>query len=445
MFKIHTLGGYNEVGKNMTAVEINDDIIVFDCGIFLPAVIDLQETSKQPTPKMFEDSGALPDDDFLEKNKHRVKAFLISHAHLDHVGAVQYLARKYPNAQICGTPFTIEVLKALIKDSRTIVKNKITTIKPDSSVLIRGKKETYKAEFVNITHSTIQSTFIALHTKDGVIVYANDYKLDKTPVMGSPPNYKKINELARKGVKMLIVDALYSKDDRKTHSEKIARAMVEEVMSTVDHRNKAIIISTFSSHIARLKSIVEFSKKLNRKVVFLGRSLAKYVEAAKKVNQCPFKSDIELVSYSRQVESRFRKLDKERGNWVIVCTGHQAEPGSILDRLVEGKLPFTFKPQDSVIFSSSVIPTPVNQTSRAHMDKKLKQKDVRIFDNVHVSGHGGREDLREMVNLFKPKHIIPSHGGFDKTTPAMDLVKEMGYKYGKTAHLCQNGNIVTVN
>jgi len=254
-----------------------------------------------------------------------------------------------------------------------------------------------------------------------------------------------MKELAKKGVAVLIVDSLYSKDDRKTHSEKIARAMVEEVMLTVDHRNHGIIVTTFSSHIARLKSIVEFSKKLDRKVVFLGRSLSKYVTAAKKVNMCPFEKDIELVSYSNQVKTKLKQINENRHEYVLVCTGHQAEPGSILDRLVGGnELPFQFKPQDSVIFSSSVIPVPVNISARANMDKRIKQKDVRIFDNVHVSGHGGREDIRDLINLLKPKHIIPSHGGLDKTTPAMDLVKEMGYKMGQTAHLCENGSVVEV-
>ncbi len=442
--EIHTIGGYNEVGKNMTAVDLGEDIIVFDCGLYIPAVIDLQETTKQPTPKLLSSVGALPDDNFLEKNKDRVRAFLITHAHLDHVGALHYIAFKYPKAEIFATPYTVEVLYALMKDSKNMLKNKITSVLPNSSCVVKGKNKTYKADFVNITHSTIQSVFIALHTPQGVVAYANDYKLDNSPIMGLPPNYQKMKELSKEGVKALIVDCLYSGDDRKTHSEKIARAMVEEVLLTVDHGNHGIIISTFSSHIARLKSIVEFSKKLDRKVVFIGRSLAKYVDAAKKSNQCPFAKDIHIVTFNNQIKSKLKQIDKNRHEYVIVCTGHQAEPGSVLDRLVNNKLPFEFKPQDSVIFSSKVIPVPVNISNRANMDKKLKSRDVRIFDDVHVSGHGGREDLREMINLLKPQHFIPSHGGLDKTTPAMELAKEMGYQYGKTAHLCQNGTIVKI-
>src|SRR3989344_2684258 len=442
MMKIHTIGGYDEVGKNMTAVEINGDIIVFDCGLYLPAVIDIQENEKNPTPQMLRGAGAFPDENFLLKNKDKVRAFLITHAHLDHVGAVHYFAYKFPKAQIIGTPFTIEVLKSLMQDSKQHLRNKIFPIQPGGSITIKGHNKLYKAEFLNMTHSTIQSTMIALHTHEGIVIYANDYKLDNTPVMGSPPNYEKLKKLAKQGVKVAIVDCLYADTDRKTNSEKIARAMVEESLLTIDHGNNGIIVSTFSSHIARLKSIVEFSKKLDREVIFMGRSLAKYTNAAKKVGQCPFEKDIRIATYTNQLKSSLKRVEKDRGKYVVVCTGHQGEDGSILDRLVKNKLHFNFKSGDSVIFSSKVIPAPVNISNRAEMDKKLKQKDVRIFDEVHVSGHGGREDLRDLLNLLKPQHFIPSHGGFDKTMPAMNLAKEMGYQQDKTAHLCKNGTII---
>jgi len=440
--KIHTIGGYDEVGKNLTALEIREDIIVFDCGIYLPAAIDLQESERNPTSQLLRNAGALPDETFLLKNKNKVRAFLITHAHLDHVGAVHHFAYKFPNAPIFGTPFTIEILKSLMQDSKQQLKNKLISIQPGDSVMIKGANTSYKAEFLNMTHSTIQSTMIALYTSEGIVVYANDYKLDNTPIMGAPPNYEKFRKLAKQGIKVAIIDCLYADTDRKTNSEKIARAMVEESLLTVDHGKNGIIISTFSSHIARLKSIVEFSNKLNREVIFMGRSLAKYTNAAKKVGQCPFEKDIRIATYTNQLKSSLKRVEKDRGKYVVVCTGHQGEDGSILDRLVKNKLHFNFKSGDSVIFSSKVIPAPVNISHRAEMDKKLKQKDVRIFDEVHVSGHGGREDLRDLLNLLKPQHFIPSHGGFDKTMPAMNLAKEMGYQQDKTAHLCKNGTII---
>ena len=442
--KIHTVGGYNEVGKNMTAIEINNDIIVLDCGLFLPAVIDLQESERNPTPQMLQSAGAIPDEKFLLKNKDRVRAFLVTHAHLDHVGAIHNYVHKFPNAKVFGTPFTIEVLKSLMQDSKQHLRNKIITIPSGGSTIIKGHNTTYKAEFLNMTHSTIQSTMIALHTPEGIVVYTNDYKLDNTPIMGAPPNYEKFKKLAKQGVKVAIVDCLYADTDRKTNSEKIARAMVEETMMTIDHGNNGIIVSTFSSHIARLKSIVEFSKKLNREVIFMGRSLAKYTNAAKKVGQCPFEKDIRISTYTNQLKSSFKRVEKNRGKYVVVCTGHQGEEGSILDRLITNKLHFNFTPNDSVIFSSKIIPAPVNIKHRAIMDKKLKQKGVRIFDDVHVSGHGGKEDLRELLTLLRPQHVIPSHGGHDKTIAGLNLAKEMGYKQNKTVHLCKNGTVVDI-
>ena len=444
MFKVHTIGGYNEVGKNMTAIEFEDDVFIFDAGLHISAVVDLQESTKQPTPKMLRDYGALPDDYLLDKIKDKVRAILISHAHLDHVGAVPFVAERFPNAKIYGTPFTIEVLRSTIKDYKASFRNKIQVVQPDERVVLRGKNKDYSAEFINMTHSTIQSTMIALHTPQGAILYGNDFKLDNTPILGNPPNYKRMKEIGKKGVKLLIIDSLYSGDERKTPSEKIARALVEEVLLTVNHKNNAIFITTFSSHIARLKSIVEFSKKLNRKVVFMGRSLSKYVKAAKNVKMCPFEKNIEIVTYSREVNSKLKQIEKDRGNYVVVCTGHQGEPGSIMDRLVRKELNFNFKPQDSVIFSSKVIPTPVNESNRANIDKKLRKMDVRIFDHVHVSGHGGREDIREVINILKPKNIIPSHGSLDQLAPTIELAKEMKYVFGKDCFLSQDRGLVEI-
>ena len=438
MFKIHTIGGYNEVGKNMTAIEFQDDIFVFDCGLYLPAVIDLQESTKQPTPKLLREVGALPDDTFLEKNKDKVRAFIITHAHLDHVGAVQHVAHKYPKADILGTPFTIEVLKTLLEDSKTQLRNKMVYIQPDSSINIQGLKESFKVDFLNITHSTIHSAIVGIHSKDGIIVYGNDYKLDNNPVIGRPPSYEKMREWAKKGVKVLIIDSLYSGDDRKTHSEKIARAMVEEVLLTVDHGNAAIVITTFSSHIARLKSIVDFGRQLNRKIVFLGRSLAKYVNVASRLKLETFSRGIPICTYKNQVESILKKISKNRKEYLVVCTGHQGEPGSILDRLSKNLLPFNFMSQDHVIFSSRTIPTAMNVANKQQLEKRLKTKGVRIFTDVHVSGHAAREDLRDFINMLQPEHIIPAHGDMQKLSSMAELASELGYRLGKDCHLKQD-------
>ncbi len=437
--KIHSIGGYNEVGKNMTALETGDDVILFDDGLFLPAIVGLSEREKVHTEKSMRALGALPDDLYLDKKglRSKVRALLISHAHLDHVGAIPYQAYRY-DADIIGTDFTMEVLNVLMQDSNQAVSNKIVSLKPNQSYIVKGKRN-YKVEFLNMTHSTIQSAIIAVHTPEGIVLYANDFKLDNTPVMGEPPNYKRLKELSRMGVKALIVDCLYSNDDRKTPSEKIARGLLEDVFFTTDNHKSGMVVTTFSSHIARLKTISEFGRRLNREVVFLGRSLNKYVSAARNIGKAPFINQISLVTYKKQLERALRKIQKQRQDYLLVCTGHQGEPGSILDRMSKGELPYHLTKEDHIIFSSKTIPTPINEENREHLEKRLKKSQVRIFDNVHVSGHGGREDLRDLIKLTNPAHIIPSHGDHAKLMGGLKLAEEMGYVQNKTVHLMSNG------
>lgn len=437
--RIYPIGGFNEVGRNMTAVDLGEDVIIFDCGLFLPPIVELEEAEKVYTEKRLRAIGAVPDDLILDRFglRNKVRAIIPSHAHLDHIGAIPFLANRY-NADIISTPFTIEVLKTLLKNEKIFLRNKLKVVQPNSFCYIQGKNKKYRIDFINITHSTIQTSLLALHTPKGIVLYSNDFKLDNNPVLGKKPNYEKIKEISKQGVKVLICDSLYSGDERKTASEKVARAMLEDVLLTIDNKNSGIIVTTFSSHIARLKSITDFGKKLNRKIVFLGRSLNKYVGAAEKIGLCPFKNDIEMVGFRNQLEKKLKIINKRRGEYMIVCTGHQGEPGSILDRLSKDKFPFRFRNNDNVVFSSSVIPTKINIENREKLDNKLRKSGVRIFSNVHVSGHAGREDLRDFINMVNPEQIIPAHGGHDKTRPLIELAKELGYK-SKNLHLTSNG------
>lgn len=441
MVKIHTVGGFSEVGKNMVVVELDEDAFIFDEGFFLPSIVSMQEKERVMTEKILIKNGAIPDDSVIKDIKSKVRAQFIGHAHLDHVGAIPFMSDKY-NAPIYGTPFTINVLKSLLDDNKLKLKNTVNSIKPNTSFYVKGKNRKYKMDFINITHSTPQTVMIALHTPKGVILYANDFKIDDTPVLGLKPNYKVLKEIAEEGVLCFIVDSLYSGSERKTPSEKIARALLEEVLLSLQNQNNGIVITTFSSHIARLKSIVEFGKKINREVVLLGRSIDKYSKAAINSNIAPFLQDVKIAKYRKQVEKTLTKVNKDRGRYLVVCTGHQGEPGSILERLSRHDLPFRINREDNIIFSSSVIPTPINQEQFLKMEARLKKSKPRIFRDVHVSGHGGREDLRDILKIVNPKHVIPSHGGFDKTGPMMDLLKEMGYKEGKTAHLMEDGGVL---
>ncbi len=441
MVKIHTVGGFSEVGKNMVVVELEEDAFIFDEGFFLPAIVSMEERDKVMTERRLKSIKAVPEDSVINNIKHKVRAQFISHAHLDHVGAIPFLSDKY-NAPIYGTPFTIQVLDSLLQDNDIVLRNKAHEIKPNTTFYVQGKNQKYKVDFINITHSTAQSLMISIETPKGAIIYANDFKLDDTPVLGLKPNYKRLREIAKDGVLAFVVDSLYSGSERKTPSEKIARALLEEVLMTIQNRNAGMIVTTFSSHIARLKSIVEFGKKLNREVVFLGRSLDKYSTAAKNAGIAPFLNDIRISKYRRQVEKTLHKVERRRKDYMIVCTGHQGEPGSILERLSRHQLPFKLNADDNIVFSSSVIPTPVNQEQFLKMEGRLKKAKPRIFRDAHVSGHAGREDLRDIMKIVNPQHVIPSHGGFDKTKPMAELVKELGYTLGKQCHLMEDGGVL---
>ena len=441
MVKIHTVGGFSEVGKNMVVVELEEDAFIFDEGFFLPAIVSMQERDKVMTEKRLKSIQAIPDDSAIKKISHKVRAQFISHAHLDHVGGVPFMSDKY-NAPIYGTPFTMQVLESLLMDNDIALKNKKYSIKPNTTFHIQGKSQKYKVDFINITHSTAQCLMIAIHTSKGAIIYASDFKLDDTPIFGLKSNYKRLREISKEGVLAFICDALYSSTEGKTPSEKIARALLEETLITIQNRHAGMIVTTFSSHIARLKSIVEFGKKLNREVVFLGRSLDKYSTAAKNAGIAPFLNTVRIAKYRRQVERTLKQIERRRKDYLVVCTGHQGEPGAILERLSRHQLPFKLNKDDNIVFSSSIIPTPVNQEQFAKMEARLKKSKPRMFRDVHVSGHPRREDIRDTMQIINPQHVIPAHAGIDKTKYMAELVDEMGYKLHKTCHLMEDGGIL---
>lgn len=441
--KVYTVGGFAEVGKNMTVVETGEDAFIFDAGFYLPAVVELEEHEKIYTEKHLKRIGAIPNDLKLPHHiKNKVRAIFLTHAHLDHIGAIPYLAYKY-RADIFATAFTTEVLKKEYEDEDIPIRNKLRTITPNSSFFVQGRNKRYKIDFINIQHSTIQCSMVALHTNEGVFLHSGDFKFDNSPQLGLKPNYDMIKAVAKEGVRVMVVDSLYAPDDRKTASEKVARSLLEDVMLGTTNEKAGMIVTTFSSHIARLKSIVDLGKKLDREIIFVGRSLNKYVTAAANARQCPFRKDIRIASYRRQVEKALKKINKNRERYLLVCTGHQGEPHSVLDRIARNQLPLNLNSNDQIIFSSSVIPSEVTQQNRAQLDKRLKKRRVRLFSNVHVSGHPGREDLRDFINMVNPQHIIPNHGDMEKYIPMQELCRELGYK-ASNVHVVPDGKTLNL-
>ena len=444
--EIFSIGGYSEVGKNMTAVKVDEDVFLFDMGLYIPAVIELQEQKIQDYgERQLRNKSALPDDLILDRLglRGKVRAIFLSHGHLDHIGAVPFIAYRY-NCPILGSPFTISVLKRTMEDEKKRIQNKIVTVELDSSHMIKGKSHEYKVELIHMTHSIPHTTMVVLHTPEGIVVYGNDFKIDRTPVLGEPVNYNTLKRISREGIKVAILDSLYCGSETKTPSEAVARNMIQDLFSGMHGSKNAIFVSTFSSHIARLKSIIEFGKKLDREIFFIGRSLNRYVQASNDINIVNFKNQARIMTYKNQVASALKKINKERDRYLVVCTGHQGKPGSILERLSRRRLPFEFRKNDNLVFSSKTIPVPVNIKNKGEMDKRFKKFGVRIFDEVHVSGHGGREDIRDLIELLNPEHVIPSHGSYQQLLPMRELGKEMGYKIDKNFHLMSDGKKVKI-
>lgn len=440
--EICSVGGYSEVGKNMTAVSYNGDAVVLDMGFHLPSLIDFEEAGgdrKNITPKGLTQMGAIPDDSIINSWKGKVKAIGLGHCHLDHIGAVPYLSKNY-NCGIYGSPYTIEVLRWMMRDDRQKIPNEMFTNNLNS---IRKITKDISIEFIGMTHSTPQTAMMAVHTKEGTVLYANDFKFDSYPVLGNKPNYKRLKELGNENVIALVVDSLYSALDQKTPSEKVAREMLKDVLLGTDNYDNAVFVTCFASHLARIKSVVDFGERLGRRIVFLGRSLKKYSLAAEGIGIVDFSKRADIRGYRRQAKAMLKEVEKHRKDYLVVCTGGQGEPGAILTSIAEGQLPFRFKEEDHVIFSNKVIPTEINKENRTNLEKGLKEKHARIFKDIHTSGHAAREDLRDLIKMVKPEHVIPAHGPQEKIKPLRDLALTMGYE-DKNIHVMKDGQKIRI-
>ncbi|MBW3011096.1 ribonuclease J [Candidatus Woesearchaeota archaeon] len=434
--EICAVGGYNEVGKNMTAIKVDDDVVILDMGVQLDNYIKLQDEREGASlldAKALIKNNAVPNDKAIEKWKDKVKLIICTHAHLDHLGAIPYLAEKY-DCPIMGTPYTMEVLKTICKENKLSLKNPLKPLNKNSQHKV---SDNLTVEFISVTHSTPQTVLLALHTKEGTILYANDYKFDMFPVMEKKTNFNRLKELDK--VRVLIVESLYANEAMKMPSESVAKAMLKDVILGTSSEGRAIIISTFSSHLARLSSIIKYSKQLDRKIMFVGRSLAKYVEAGEKINLINFTKDVEVAKYGSEIKRKLKKVEQERDKYVIVATGHQGEPKAALTKIADDQYDFKLRRGDHVIFSCRVIPAPINMANRKVLEKKLADKKVRMFKDIHVSGHGAREDLRDLMAFTRPGHIIPTHGDIKLRKSLADLAISIGYELKKNVHLLKNG------
>jgi ribonuclease J len=434
MVKMYTLGGVDEAGRNMMAFEIGEEIIICDMGLQLSnLVLHNDEVDKMGLSDLVE-KNIVANPELIMKKKDKVKAIIVSHAHLDHVGAVQYLANLFPQAPIYGTPFTIEVLKVLMKSQRTVtspLKNKFIKVNVNSTFNLPSGIE---VEFVNVTHSIPQAAIVAIHAPEGIVMYANDFKFDNRPALGQRSNYQRLKELDEIGIKLLVVDSVRSNLKRKTLSEIVVKEMLRDIFIETDIVDtKGVVITTFASHITRLKSIMELTHELNRKLVFLGRSMAKYCKAAKNAGIIDFKEKDVIICETPSERNKWLDIvNKNKKDYVIVCTGHQGEDNAVMSKIAEGKTPFELKEDDKIIFSSEVIPTQINIEASQILHSKLDAYNCKIFKDIHVSGHASREDHRDLLGMIHPKHIVPVHGHVRLKEGMIELAEELGYVKDKT-------------
>ncbi|MBU1111639.1 MAG: MBL fold metallo-hydrolase RNA specificity domain-containing protein [archaeon] len=444
--EVCTVGGFSECGRNCTAIKVDDEVVILDMGLNMEEYINHTQTHYDDIRKHdYKDLlsvNAVPNFNHIKDWKKKVVAIVPSHGHLDHIGAIPFSAGLFPKASIIGTPYTIEVLRSILKDEKINLSNNLIAQNPNSKYKLSNN---ITIEFVYITHSIPQATIVAIHTPYGKVVYANDFKLDHSPTLGQKPNLKRLKEISTEGVDLLICESLYANVNGKCPSEAIAQQMLRDVISHTDCTGKGVIMTTFASQIARLRSMIDLGKKMNRRIVLFGRSLNKYIRAAETVQIVNFTKDVNIYSRRKDLEKVMRRINKEGiDKYLIICTGHQGEEKAVLARIIRGELPLKIRPGDLAIFSCSVIPVETNKENRRKLEQLMKDKGLRLFVDIHSSGHGHREDYREMIEMLKPKQIIPSHAGEDLSKHLVELAVSMGYVENKTIHLMADGKRLTL-
>ncbi|WP_132058452.1 ribonuclease J [Halorussus amylolyticus] len=443
--EIATIGGYEEVGRQCTAVRAGDDVVIFDMGLNLSKVLlhDNVETEKLHSLDLI-DMGAIPDDRVMSDLEGDVQAIVPTHGHLDHIGAISKLAHRY-NAPIVATPFTIELVKQEIQSEQKFgVENDLVKMDPGEKMTI-GDSGQVEMEFVNVTHSIIDAINPVLHTPEGAVVYGLDKRMDHTPVIGDPIDMKRFREIGREGEGVLcyIEDCTNAGRKGRTPSESVARRHLQDVMTSVEDYDGGIVATTFSSHIARVKSLVEFAKDIGREPVLLGRSMEKYSGTAERLNFVDFPEDMGMFGHRKSVDRTFKRIMKEgKENYLPIVTGHQGEPRAMLTRMGRGETPYDLEDGDKVIFSARVIPEPTNEGQRYQSERLLKMQGARIYDDVHVSGHLREEGHYTMLDALQPQHVIPAHQDMPGFSPYVNLCESQGYKLGRDVHVTSNGNII---
>lgn len=402
--KILFLGGVGEIGKNMTALEYGNDIIIIDAGITFPNNEDMPGIDL-----------VVPDISYLVQNKDKIKGILLTHGHEDHIGGIAYLLKDLnPGTPVYGTKLTLMLADNKIQEHH-IQNVTERVVKPGERV----KLGVFEVEFINVNHSIAGAVALAIRTPCGLIYHSGDFKIDLTPVAGEPIDLPRIAELGREGVLLYMGES--------TNIERLGYTMSETVVgTTLDHlfsenMNRRLIIATFASNVHRLQQIIDLAVKYRRKVALSGRSMFKVVDAAVKIGELKIPEGVLI-----EIERSKNLFD---GELVIVSTGTQGEPMSALTRMAAGDFnKVTIGPNDTIIISAN--PIPGNEKMIYRVINNLYKKGANVvyesLEKIHVSGHACQEEHKILHNLLNPKFFIPVHGEYRHLKRHALLAEELG-------------------
>lgn len=399
--KIIPLGGLGEIGKNITAIEYDDEIIVIDCGLAFPDA------------EMYGVDIVIPDITYLMNNSHKVKGFFLTHGHEDHIGALPYILKQL-NITIYGTKLTLGLVENKLKENNMLEICKLQSVKPGEIVEL----DHIKVEFIRTNHSIADSCSLAIHTPIGIIVHTGDFKIDYTPIDGKIIDLERYARLGKQGVLLLMADSTNAERPGYTMSEKVVGETFDNIFNGEKGR---IIVATFASNIHRVQQIVNSSLKNGRKIAFSGRSMEKISQVAMELGYLNMPSEM-LID--------LEDIDKYPSDKItMVTTGSQGEPMSALTRIASSThKKIKIEHGDLVIISAS--PIPGNEKHISNVINELCKKGANVIykalEDIHVSGHACQEELKLIHTLLKPKYFIPVHGEYRHLRQHAILAERLG-------------------
>ncbi|MFT8350482.1 ribonuclease J [Clostridium saccharoperbutylacetonicum] len=417
--KIIPLGGLGEIGKNITAFEYNDEIIVIDCGLAFP------------DEDLYGIDSVIPDVTFLIKNKEKVKGIFITHGHEDHIGALPYILKQI-NIPVYGTKMSLGLIEIKLKDHKMLSDCTLVMVEPGELI----KLDNFKVEFIRNNHSIPDSCSIALHTPIGVVVHSGDFKVDFTPIDEKVMNLQRYAELGEKGVLLLMADSTNALHKGYTMSEKSVGETLEHLFSKASGR---IIVSTFASNVHRLQQISDCSIKCGRKIAFSGRGMENVSEAARALGYLFIPEDM-IISLDEIKNYPNDKL-------TIVTTGSQGESMAALTRIAASTHRHVhIQEGDMVIISAA--PIPGNEKAVSNVINDLIEKGANVIykaiQDIHVSGHACEQELRLIQALLKPKFFVPVHGEYRHLVTHAKIAQSMGVDKANT-FILENGDVLELN